>query len=142
MVRMDEIHKTPLLGTFYNEISLKCVSLIKHQYEKGITDGIKGVLFYGVPGNGKTTTAFKIVERASAELGSGLDWQEHLPVWLDALETRHREIIVRRFGLMGHQVLTLEEVGEEVGLTRERVRQLQIEALRQLRRMIEVEHAD
>ena len=88
MVRMDEIQETPLLGTFYNDISLKCVSLIKHQYEKGITDGIKGVLFYGVPGNGKTTTAFKIVERAYAELGSGLNWQEHL-VFTDCGDLAH-----------------------------------------------------
>ena len=88
MVRMDEIQETPLLGAFYNDISSKCVSLIKYQYEKGITDGIKGVLFYGVPGNGKTTTAFKIVESASAELRSGLNWQEHL-VFTDCGDLAH-----------------------------------------------------
>ncbi len=88
MVRMDEIPETTLLGTFYNDVSSKCVSLIKHQYEKGITDGIKGVLFCGVPGNGKTTTAFKIVESASTELSSGLNWKEHL-VFTDCGDLAH-----------------------------------------------------
>ncbi len=88
MVRMDEIKETPLIGTFYKDISFKCVSLIKHQYEKGISDGIKGVLFHGMPGNGKTTTAFKIVERIHAEHGIGLNWKEHL-IFTDCGDLAH-----------------------------------------------------
>jgi RNA polymerase nonessential primary-like sigma factor len=53
--------------------------------------------------------------------------------WLDRLPEKSLEVIVRRFGLRGHDVMTLEEAGREVGLTRERVRQIQIEALRELR---------
>jgi hypothetical protein len=44
---------------------------------------------------------------------------------------------VRRFGLLGHDSSTLEEVGQEIGLTRERVRQIQVEALKRLRRVLE-----
>ena len=57
--------------------------------------------------------------------------------WLGKLSKRHRDVVVRRFGLQGHEDGTLEEVGQQVGITRERVRQLQIEALGKLRRMME-----
>jgi RNA polymerase nonessential primary-like sigma factor len=57
-----------------------------------------------------------------------------LEEWLDELPNRQREILARRFGLMGYEASTLEAVGEEVGLTRERVRQLQIDALARLKR--------
>ncbi|OUS09339.1 RNA polymerase sigma factor RpoS [Gammaproteobacteria bacterium 53_120_T64] len=49
------------------------------------------------------------------------------------LTAKQQEIICRRFGLRNYDVSTLEEVGKAVGLTRERVRQIQIEILAQLR---------
>ena len=45
----------------------------------------------------------------------------------------------RRFGLNGCEIATLEQVGDEIGVTRERVRQIQIEALRRLRQILERE---
>lgn len=57
--------------------------------------------------------------------------------WLHQLESKQQEVIVRRFGLHGHDNSTLAQVGEELGLTRERVRQIQMEALRRLRRILE-----
>ena len=57
-----------------------------------------------------------------------------LEEWLDDLPDRQREILARRFGLMGYEASTLEAVGEVVGLTRERVRQIQIDALARLKR--------
>lgn len=59
-----------------------------------------------------------------------------LDIWLEELPDRHREVLARRFGLRGHVPDTLERVGREVGLTRERVRQLQLEGLRQLRAIL------
>ena len=53
---------------------------------------------------------------------------------LAQLEPREADIIRLRFGLEGLEPLTLEEVGEKIGVTRERVRQLQEQALRQLRK--------
>ena len=53
---------------------------------------------------------------------------------LSQLEPREADIIRLRFGLEGLEPLTLEEVGEKIGVTRERVRQLQEQALRQLRK--------
>jgi len=53
--------------------------------------------------------------------------------WLQSLNPKQREVLARRFGLMGYEPSTLEDVGHEIGLTRERVRQIQVEALRKLR---------
>lgn len=56
--------------------------------------------------------------------------------WLGELDEKQREVIVRRFGLHGYESATLEQVGKELGVTRERVRQIQMEALRRLRRTL------
>ena len=56
---------------------------------------------------------------------------------LQMLSEKQRAIIARRFGLLGYEAATLEEVGAEVGLTRERVRQIQVEALKLLRSIME-----
>jgi RNA polymerase nonessential primary-like sigma factor len=53
--------------------------------------------------------------------------------WLNELNVKQREVLARRFGLMGYEAATLEGVGNEIGLTRERVRQIQVEALKRLR---------
>ncbi len=64
---------------------------------------------------------------------------KHLDVWLDSLPDKQREVILRRFGMRGHDVATLEQVGDDVGVTRERVRQIQVEALKKLRKLLERE---
>ncbi|MFT5837749.1 MAG: RNA polymerase nonessential primary-like sigma factor [Flavobacteriales bacterium] len=56
--------------------------------------------------------------------------------WLEDLNPKQREVLARRFGLLGYEPSTLEDVGVEIGLTRERVRQIQVEALRRLRDML------
>jgi len=61
---------------------------------------------------------------------------EDLSAWLLMLSEKQREVITRRFGLNGHEHGSLEEVGLAVGLTRERVRQIQIEALRRLKEIV------
>ncbi len=44
-----------------------------------------------------------------------------------------------RFGLLGYEAATLEDVGREIGLTRERVRQIQVEGLRRLREILQTQ---
>jgi RNA polymerase nonessential primary-like sigma factor len=61
----------------------------------------------------------------------------NLSKWLDMLPEKHADVLARRFGLRGHEMATLEEVGREIGLTRERVRQIQVEALKRLREILE-----
>jgi RNA polymerase nonessential primary-like sigma factor len=63
----------------------------------------------------------------------GENLSEVLNKWLTQLPEKQREVLVRRFGLLHHQEETLEQVGREIGLTRERVRQIQVDALRRLR---------
>jgi len=50
------------------------------------------------------------------------------------LSKRELEIIERRYGIHGHDVMTLDNIGEHTHLTRERVRQIQLQILKQLRR--------
>jgi RNA polymerase nonessential primary-like sigma factor len=59
--------------------------------------------------------------------------------WLGQLNDKQREVVERRFGLHGHTVSTLEEVGREIGVTRERVRQIQMDALKRLKKILEAE---
>ncbi|CAA0107750.1 RNA polymerase sigma factor RpoS [Zhongshania aliphaticivorans] len=65
------------------------------------------------------------------------DLSSSIDEWLDELSVKQREVVVRRFGLRGHESATLEEVGREIGLTRERVRQIQVEALKSMRVLFE-----
>ncbi|WP_240207126.1 RNA polymerase sigma factor RpoS [Vibrio sp. CyArs1] len=61
------------------------------------------------------------------------DIKSSLIHWLDELNPKQKEVLARRFGLLGYEPSTLEEVGREINLTRERVRQIQVEGLRRLR---------
>lgn len=65
------------------------------------------------------------------------DLCESIDQWLSELSDKQRDVVIRRFGLRGHESSTLEEVGQEIGLTRERVRQIQVEALKRLRGILE-----
>jgi RNA polymerase nonessential primary-like sigma factor len=65
------------------------------------------------------------------------DIRNSLDHWLEDLTEKQREVIARRFGLRGYETSTLEEVGHEIGLTRERVRQIQVEALKRMREIME-----
>ncbi|WWO97259.1 MAG: RNA polymerase sigma factor RpoS [Candidatus Dasytiphilus stammeri] len=62
--------------------------------------------------------------------------KESIIKWLYELTSKQREVLARRFGLLGYEASTLEDVGREIGLTRERVRQIQVEALRRLREIL------
>jgi RNA polymerase nonessential primary-like sigma factor len=59
--------------------------------------------------------------------------------WLDQLSDKQQEVVSRRYGLRGFEPATLEGVAAVMGVTRERVRQIQMEALRRLREILETE---
>jgi RNA polymerase nonessential primary-like sigma factor len=67
------------------------------------------------------------------------DVYANLELWLAQLNDKQRDVVERRFGLHGHKISTLEEVGNEIGVTRERVRQIQMDALKRLREILEAE---
>ena len=56
--------------------------------------------------------------------------------WLGLLTDRQRWVIERRFGLNGQASMTLENLAKELGVTRERVRQIQMDALNSLRALL------
>ena len=63
----------------------------------------------------------------------------HLGRWLARLGDKQRWVLERRFGLNNLDIHTLEELAEQMDLTRERVRQIQLEGLKQLKRVIHSE---
>ncbi len=67
------------------------------------------------------------------------DIKDSIGIWLGELTDKQCEVVSRRFGLRGYETSTLEEVGREIGLTRERVRQIQVEALKRLRVIMETQ---
>ncbi len=65
-----------------------------------------------------------------------LQVEKYVHHWLAQLSDKQRMVIERRYGLDGHEICTLEELASFLNLTRERVRQIQIEGLEHLRRIL------
>ena len=71
------------------------------------------------------------------ELAVSQEDHENVAAWLNLLPDLPRMVVIRRYGLDGRDSETLSAIGERLGTTRERIRQIQVEALRLLRRMVE-----
>jgi len=85
-----------------------------------------------------------IADPNSNESMDGMDrslQKEHLGTWLSQLNERERRIIELRFGLAGQEPLTLAEIGRQINVSRERVRQLESKALLKLRLMTNYQQA-
>lgn len=67
------------------------------------------------------------------------DMQTIIEKWLSRLNDKQRQVVEKRFGLNGCEKGTLEDVGNAIGVTRERVRQIQMDALKRLRQILESE---
>jgi len=67
----------------------------------------------------------------------GVQRREEIMTWMQDLQEKEKTVIVLRFGLGGGEAQTLEEIGRDLGLTRERVRQIETAALMKLRAIIE-----
>ena len=67
------------------------------------------------------------------------DMQTIIEKWLSRLNDKQRQVVEQRFGLNGQEKGTLEDVGNAIGVTRERVRQIQMDALKRLRQILEAE---
>ncbi|HEX7952718.1 MAG TPA: RNA polymerase sigma factor RpoS [Burkholderiales bacterium] len=65
-----------------------------------------------------------------------IETEVHVRAWLDQLDERQRNVIERRYGLNGREIHTLEQLAHSLDLTRERVRQIQVEALVSLRKIL------
>lgn len=118
-------------------------------------DDISGVLALDAPvmsidqaitedTNSQTISAF-IADDTSTQPDTAINKQDISKLaisMLDCLNERDREIICRRFGLLGHEIQTLQQVADEVGLTRERIRQLQVSSLNKLKNTLKRNNYD
>ena len=80
-----------------------------------------------------------IADDATAEPDAQLAQREieiRMANWVNDLSLRQREVLERRYGLNGREVETLEIIAADLGVTRERVRQIQMEGLKALRRQL------
>ncbi|MDO8933685.1 MAG: RNA polymerase sigma factor RpoS [Rhodocyclaceae bacterium] len=85
------------------------------------------------------SVADAIADDQSADPAQQLEQVEielHVADWVAQLSDKQRYVVELRYGLNGNEVSTLEKLADELGVTRERVRQIQIEALAQLRRRL------
>ena len=94
------------------------------------------------PINDRTDTFLRDVIEDPAGLSpdetvDGVRRRADLIAWVKELPEKEQTVIVSRFGLNGDEAKTLEEIGREMGLTRERVRQIEMTALVRLRNTIE-----
>lgn len=67
------------------------------------------------------------------------DLENYLDIWFHKLKPREQEVLARRFGLYGYEKEGLDKVGVALGLTRERIRQIQLEAVKKLRAIVAAE---
>ena len=72
-----------------------------------------------------------------ADTAEGVMRRAEMMEWVQELPEKEQSVIMSRFGLDGGEAKTLEEIGREMGLTRERVRQIEMAALARLRHTIE-----
>ncbi len=94
------------------------------------------------PLNDRTDTFLRDIIRdpqgpSPADSAEGIQRYEAIKAWMQLLSDREQRVITLRFGLDGEEEQTLELIGRELNLTRERVRQIENEALEKLRATIE-----
>src|SRR5206468_1219549 len=92
------------------------------------------------PGDGGQGTLHEVVEDPSAAPGEGLGallrTRADLASVIQDLPDTERTVVTLRFGLKDDEPMTLESIGRRLGVTRERVRQIEISALRRLRGLL------
>jgi RNA polymerase primary sigma factor len=92
----------------------------------------------------RSTLGELIADPASNEHLDSMDrhiQKEHLGTWLAQLNDREQKILRLRFGLEGSEPLTLAEIGRQINVSRERVRQLEAKAILKLRLMSSIQQA-
>ena len=138
-VAVNEIEKKQETAASYKQIS-ECVDKPLKKVKKLLELNNKVVSMDNPLSSDDNELLCNAVSEHNTDPSYLLQKQENtvdLAEWVCKLPERQSEILARRFGLLGYEVSTLVEVGEAVGLTRERVRQIQVAALGSLREMME-----
>ncbi|MBZ4643662.1 MAG: sigma-70 family polymerase sigma factor [Deferribacteraceae bacterium] len=100
--------------------------------DKGIGEGDNATLHEIIPDENTNLDPYKIVESKSLKA--------LIMKWMEFLTETEREIIARRYGLNSDEQETLEAIGDDLGITRERVRQIEKRALGKLKNFIKTKN--
>jgi len=134
---MQEQDREPTYGEIAEALdkSIDHVKEMMHLNEKVVSLDIQ----VGNEGSQSKTLVDALPDKTNVDPEDALyteRFNESLDACLEELTEKQREVICRRFGMGGYERQTLEEVGNAVGLTRERVRQIQMSALKTLREIM------
>jgi RNA polymerase primary sigma factor len=140
--------RSRLLAMTGREPSIEELSKFVGKSTREVEDALsarKAVVSYNVPvGSGEDGSLCDLLpdetEPETGELFMEGEFEESIHAILQTLPERERYVVTRYYGLDGDKCATLKEIGEELGITRERVRQVRITTLRRLRsRALEAE---
>ncbi|PSU84484.1 RNA polymerase sigma factor RpoS [Photobacterium phosphoreum] len=104
-----------------------------------ITNNLHVLSFEQTLNEDENNSLSSFIADENSNLDKGLEYNDMQIItkkMLSKLSDRDRDIICRRFGLLGYEPQTLQEVADAIGLTRERIRQLQIKNLTRLKRSL------
>jgi RNA polymerase primary sigma factor len=130
----DQLRRLPTTEelSVHMKMSIKKIKIIR----KAVKAYHAPTQFGGGTGDSEITIEDVVVDSHNPgpdERVSGNDDLRQLEKLLDEIDTRAAKILKLRYGLDGEDPLTLKQIGEEIGLTRERVRQIEHDTLRKLR---------
>jgi RNA polymerase nonessential primary-like sigma factor len=128
----EELNRDPTAEEIAAEIQ-KPVEEVRHIMDLGKDTTSLDEIIYG--GDSERSVAESIADEKNDNPMFTLEEDsvaQTLHDCLEELDLKQQAVIVRRFGLRGHKKSTLDEVGKQMGLTRERVRQIQIGAMRKM----------
>ncbi len=149
-LRQLNAHNAPLSGTNPDE---------EHEYPHGSAEEVARLLDKPVEevrhilSLNETTASLdapldvdpdlSIGDAIAADPGTGpevqyqnIEIERYVAEWIDQLSGKQRYVLERRYGLNGCEILTLEQIALDLGVTRERVRQIQVETLSKLRKKL------
>ena len=89
-----------------------------------------------------SSTSYTPVMRADDKQTALRLLKAHVNRLLGSLNERDADVLRMRYGMGGHEPMTLQEIGEKIKLSRERVRQIEVQAIRKLRRALSAGHWD
>lgn len=134
----NEFNREPTIEEIANKLGISA------QEVKDIQDMNMAVISLDLPvGEEEEDTMLDFIEdtkfESPAENIDKLDLKEQLLKVMDSLDPREKTVLVKRYGLEDGEPMTLEEIGKELNLSRERIRQIEEKALRKMRNPIRSE---